>query len=221
MTSSKKPVISSPERLAYWYFRLNGFLTTEDFIVHDDAGPNQKTDVDLLAVRFAHRAENLHRPMKDDSKVAACSTFANVIIAEITTTICKLNGPWKNPDSQNMHRVVKSLGCVPDAMTDEACAALYQRGVWSDTSATIRLFAIGETRNAELPIPATQLFWTEIIPFIIKRFKDYSLEKSSVGNWTPDGVRLKECALGSAPEAKIRFAFRLRSQTDVTNGDNQ
>lgn len=49
----------SPERLAYWYFRLNGFLTTENFIVHPDEGKDQRTDADLLAVRFQHRAENV------------------------------------------------------------------------------------------------------------------------------------------------------------------
>ena len=63
---SPTPDTLTPERLAYWYFRLNGFLTTENFIVHPDRGPNQRTDADLLAVRFAHRKENLVRPMTDD-----------------------------------------------------------------------------------------------------------------------------------------------------------
>lgn len=33
--------IYSPERLAYWYFRLNGFLTTENFVVHPE--PRRKS----------------------------------------------------------------------------------------------------------------------------------------------------------------------------------
>lgn len=60
---------SKAERLASWYFRLNGFLTTENFIVHPDSGADQRTDADILAVRFAHRAENRLRPMVDDATV--------------------------------------------------------------------------------------------------------------------------------------------------------
>ena len=57
------------ERLAYWYLRLNGCLTIQNFVVHPDKGREQKTDVDILAVRFPHRAELLHNSMKDDELV--------------------------------------------------------------------------------------------------------------------------------------------------------
>ena len=56
-----------PERLAYWYLRLNGFLTIPNFVVHPDTGSNQETEVDVLGVRFPYRAENLDDPMEDDS----------------------------------------------------------------------------------------------------------------------------------------------------------
>ena len=52
-----------PEKLAYWYLRLNGFLTIPNFVVHPDNGSNQKTDIDILGVRFPYRAENLNRQM--------------------------------------------------------------------------------------------------------------------------------------------------------------
>src|SRR2546421_2682459 len=55
------------EQLAYWYLRLNGFLSIPNFVVHPDEGRRQRTDVDLLAVRFPYRSENLRRPMRDDS----------------------------------------------------------------------------------------------------------------------------------------------------------
>jgi hypothetical protein len=32
------------ERLAYWFLRLNGFLTTTNFIVHREEGMGQHTD---------------------------------------------------------------------------------------------------------------------------------------------------------------------------------
>ena len=48
-----------PEKVAYWYFRLNGFLQIENFVVHPERRGGQRTDADLLAVRFPHRAERL------------------------------------------------------------------------------------------------------------------------------------------------------------------
>lgn len=200
----------NPERLAYWYFRLNGFFTTENFIVHPDQGRDQRTDADLLAVRFAHRAENLRRPMEDDPSVISCNTFANVIIAEVKTSACSLNGPWTEPELRNMQRVAKSMGCVPDAAITEACQSLYQTGKWSDASTTIRLFAIGETRNPALIIRAEQqLTWSAIIRFCRKRFESYEREKSSVGQWSEDGKSLRNACLGRESEAAVRAHFGL------------
>jgi hypothetical protein len=62
-----KPTMQiTPEQLAYWYLRLNGFLTIRNFIVHPDAGSDQRTDVDILGVRFPYRAELSPHDMKDD-----------------------------------------------------------------------------------------------------------------------------------------------------------
>lgn len=207
------------ERLAYWYFRLNGFLTTENFIVHPDTGRDQCTDADLLAVRFAHRGENLVRPMRDDPKIISCSTFANVVIAETKAGPCGLNGPWTNPKLGNMKRVLKAMGCVPESAIDLACRALRSRGIWSDSAVTIRLFALGESRDDNLPIsPEQQLTWHDVIKFCVKRFTDYEREKSSVGQWTDDGLQLRADALTSDPEAKIRSSFGLRRSIDPTGG---
>jgi hypothetical protein len=204
--------IWSPERLAYWYFRLNGFLTTENFVIHPDAGGNQRTDADLLAVRFAHRAENLHRPMQDDPRVISCRTFANVIIAEIKIGTCALNGPWTNPREMNMQRILKAIGCVSESAIGMACNSLYGRGVWFDSATTIRLFALGENQDAALPIPPQQqLTWQEIIRFCVKRFIDYGREKSSVGQWSEDGKRLREAALQRGAESEIRRLFGLHA----------
>ena len=207
------------ERLAYWYFRLNGFLTTENFVAHPDVGTNQRTDADLLAVRFAHRAENLQRPMRDDPKVASCTTFANVIIAEAKTASCGLNGPWTDPTARNMHRVLKAIGCVPDSALERACEALHAGGCWSDAAVTIRLLALGERRTSSLPIPPVQqITWSEVISFCVERFKAYEWEKSSVGQWTADGRKLREDALGKTPEASIRNSFGLRAERHPTGG---
>ncbi len=210
MTPRRGPRCWPAERLAYWYFRLNGFFTIENFIVHSDTGPNQRTDADVLAVRFAYRAENLQRPMLDDPKVSSCPTLVNAIIAEVKTGPCQLNGPWTNRAEMNMQRVVKAMGFLPDGAIDSACDALHKQGHWSDATVTIRLLAIGETRTTTLPMPAAQqLTWDEVIEFCVTRFKDYRREKSSLGQWKEDGRRLRIDALSRQPASKIRASFGL------------
>ncbi|HVK17203.1 MAG TPA: hypothetical protein VM533_09665 [Fimbriiglobus sp.] len=41
------------ESLAYWYFRLNGFIPMTDFVLHGD-DRLKSSDCDLVAVRFPH-----------------------------------------------------------------------------------------------------------------------------------------------------------------------
>lgn len=219
MSSSSVPPHYRNERLAYWYFRLNGFLSIENFIVHPDTGRDQRTDADLLAVRFAHRAENLERPMVDDPRVASCSTFVNVILAEVKTGQCALNGPWSNRESNNLQRVLRAIGCVPESAIEDACEKLYGQGRWCDSVVTIRLFALGEWKNESLLIPPTQqLTWSEVINFCVERFRSYELQKSSVGQWPDDGRELKRRALGSDPEVEIRRLFKLRVERLSDNG---
>lgn len=198
----------SPERLAYWYFRLNGFMTTENFIVHPDEGRDQRTDADLLAVRFVHRAENLVSPMQDDERVADCVSFANIIIAEIKTGRCALNGPWTEPNKRNMERVLRAIGCVDEHGFEEMADRLYSSGVWQSDAVSVRLFAVGEERS-QLVIPdRQQLIWSEIIQFSIERFREYKRQKSSVGQWPADGEKLQRLGL-KKDEAGIRRSFGL------------
>jgi hypothetical protein len=150
------PPISNPDRLAYWYFRLNGFLTIENFIVHPDTGDGQRTDADLLAVRFRHRAENLVCPMEDDPRLACCDLFVNVVIAEVKTGSCALNGPWTDPGKKNMHRVLSSTGCIANDLLDLACKCLYKQGKWASELVQVRLFALGNKKSPNLAIGEEQ-----------------------------------------------------------------
>src|SRR5712692_9036231 len=78
-------------KLAYWYFRLNGFLTMENFVVHpQNKGPHQ-TDADLYGVRFPHRTE---LKMTDDIPFIDKNKKPLFVLVEITSGECKLNGPW-------------------------------------------------------------------------------------------------------------------------------
>lgn len=215
-TESTRKASENPERLAYWYFRLNGFFTTENFVVHPDIGKKQKTDADLLAVRFSHRAENLERTMEDDDKVVGCTKLVNVIIVEVKKSHCNLNGPWTDPKARNMQRVLKSIGCVGPDFLEHACKRLYAKGEWANDFVQVRLFAIGETKRGDLIInDQQQLAWDDVIGFIVTRFREYRNQKSSVGQWSEDGRKLKALALGKDPEKAIREWYDLEPKTVV------
>ena len=49
----------TPEKIAYWYLRLNGFMTMENLILHNESprGLPQRTDADIYGVRFPFRKE--------------------------------------------------------------------------------------------------------------------------------------------------------------------
>lgn len=211
---SEAYVPSSPERLAYWYFRLNGFTTTENFVLHpDDGGHRQRTDADLLAVRFKHRSELLARPLPDDPRVAECGALVNVIIAEIKRGDCRLNGPWTNRESENMRRVVRSIGAVPLEVEYEVCETLYENAKWSRGDISVRLFALGEKKTTSLLVPVDQqVTWGEIIGFCKDRFAEYSREKGDVQQWPADGKTLREAALSPDAESEIRKLFGLRKR---------
>ncbi len=89
----------SLEQVAYWFFRLNGCLTTLNFVVHPDRPrESQRTEADILAVRFPFRCELA----TSDNHLADHSDFrsigkTDVIIAEVKRGACKLNGPWTDP----------------------------------------------------------------------------------------------------------------------------
>ena len=195
MAPNTRPV-STPERLAYWYLRLNGFLTVENFVVHPDSGNNQRTDADLIGLRFGNRQENFIQPMEDDPLVAEANSYCNVVIAEVKRSICALNGPWTAKEEENIQRVLSAIGCVPRGKLHVAAEGLYESGLYESELLTIRLLACGDCKGLLTP-SVRQILFDQMLDFIYARFQEYRNQKSSVGNWTIDGQRLARLALSS------------------------
>lgn len=192
-----------PEKVAYWYFRLNGFLQIENFVIHPAGRGGQRTDADLLAVRFPHRSEFMFDhsdPMRDDvAGLSLSSELIDVVIAEVKTNQpCTLNGPWTRDDQQNVHRVLAAVGCVPAESIDLAAKDIYRAGVHhSDLGLRIRLVAVGRDRSEELKAQypkVTQLIWTDLLAFIWDRFHTYRRQKTQVDQWDAQGQKIKRLA---------------------------
>ena len=183
------------EQLAYWYLRLNGFLTIPNFIVHPEIGRDQETDVDLLAVRFPYRAEL--RSMEDDKIFTRVREKSFVAFAEVKANVCALNGPWTNPNRQNMQKVLRALGAFPTAEIEVVAAALYGRGVYKNQLYQVSLLCLGreespEVANSHPDVP--QVTWSKVLTFIHNRFRTYRNQKVSHGQWDDQGHDLWDCA---------------------------
>ncbi len=186
-----------PESLAYWFFRLNGFLTIINFVVHPDIGTRQRTDVDILACRFPHRKELLINPMKDYDIFEKEKEKIYVAIAEVKTQRCKLNGPWTKPHSQNMQRVLRAIGVIPVSQIDHAAFQIYENGYYEISDTLITLICVGSQKNKDLlrkypRVP--QLTWDIVLAFIYERFKAYAAQKASHPQWDESGKKLWDAA---------------------------
>jgi hypothetical protein len=215
-----------PEKVAYWYFRLNGFFQIENFVVHPERRGGQRTDADLLAVRFPFRAERLFDDpndiMADDVRRLALSRdLIDVVMAEVKTNQpCTLNGPWTRQDQQNVHRVLAAIGCLPPGRIEPAAAEIYVAGLHrSDAQLRIRLVAVGRNRSEELAAAypgVTQLIWTEMLAFVWDRFHRYRQQKTQVDQWDTEGRKIKRLVDQSGgAEDFVGHALRLMG---VRNG---
>lgn len=141
--SINRPYIKT-EHLAYWFFRLNGCLSLVNFLVHHERRGQEGTDVDILAVRFPYRRELAlsGNPMVDHH-VFEKNGKIELIIAEVKLGLCNLNGPWVNPERENMHRLLFAIGAFPKCNVGEVAKAIYKEQFYEDDLFCCRLYALG------------------------------------------------------------------------------
>ena len=186
------------ESLAYWYLRLNGFLTIRNFIVHAEwRREGVGTDADIVGARFPFRCEMVRRPLVDDEGFCTDDRRLSLVIAEVKTGQCALNGPWTNPDRQNVQKVLAAIGVYSPEKLEDVSAGLYASGTYEDDNCAASLVAFGSKENAALreQYPAVrQVLWRQVKAFIHQRFANYLMEKAWHQTWEPDGQHLYELA---------------------------
>jgi hypothetical protein len=217
------------ERLAYWFFRVNGFLTIENFVVHREEGGSQGTDADLLGVRFPHRQElrlDDDRFMRDyphfDAVYAGPDPKPLLALVEVKADECALNGPWTQPRRGNMQRVLRAAGLLAgEEEVARAAARLYDnpggdnRGhnAYDGPSCYVRMYAVGDRvpRGFALRHPnVVTLTWRQILAFLHRRFRDYQRQKADHKQWDDVGRALWDAAL--ARESVDDFVADVRGR---------
>jgi len=206
------PVQITAEQLAYWYLRLNGFLTIQNFIVHPDTGSGQRTDADILGVRFPYRAELKPNPMIDDEPFVQFKDRPYIIIAEVKRSTCSLNGPWTEPEKENLQRVLRAIGAFPENQVETVAKHIYISGVFSDTAYHLTLACFGEATNSDIEknfpdIP--QILWDKVLTFIYNRFRKYRDQKASHGQWDEAGRALWDCVWQNRSLETFKAAVRI------------
>lgn len=187
------PKVCTVEKVVYWFFRLNGCLTIENFIIHPDYRGSQRTDADLLAVRFPYRQElNMKDHILFDSEKKRIAIF----IVEIKRGICNLNGPWINKENENINRVLKSIGAFSIEKVNAVAMNLYEKAKYEDENFVVQLVAVGCKINNDLKQKYKNLqqltYKKDVFSFIYDRLKNYKDQKADHSQWDNCGRALYE-----------------------------
>lgn len=195
--------------------RLNGCLTITNFLVHHEDYRRTGPDADILAVRFPYRRElPEHREPMVDHPVFQPDGRIELMICEVKTGLCDLNGPWTDPERGNMRRVLYAIGALPDDMIDEVAQSLYGKHQFIDSQYKVRLFVFGDRRNSSLHPPIEQLIWTEVLAFIYERLRTYYRVKAQHNQWDRTGRRLYSI-MNRHLRDKDEFVAACRSEMEL------
>jgi hypothetical protein len=208
------------EEVAYWFFRLNGCLTIKNFVVHPDSRGGQRTEVDILAVRFPYRCELITsgEPMIDH-EVFKSSDLIDIVIAEVKRNDCEINDPWINQPDENMHRILYAIGAFKKDDVPKVAYSLYDQGYYQKDNFSVRIFAIGSTKkNSKFP-KVVQITWDEILGFIYDRFKKYQDLKANHPQWDQIGKDLYEKS--TSFRNKDEFINFMKKLMGIKNRDSE
>lgn len=190
--SARQEETLQTEKVAYWFFRLNGCMTIENFVVHPDFDGGQRTDADILGIRLPHRNEGLRdSPMPDHSLLLSGRPM--LFIAEVKLRNCELNGPWTDPERANLPRVLRAAGLHQPDEVEAVADKLYTEHHFVDVRSEVRLYAIGDKGDDDLRRRRPGVFtllWTDILGFIHDRFTNYRGVKANHQQWGSVGKRL-------------------------------
>jgi len=186
------------EGLAYWYFRLNGFLISQNYIIHPNHCGSQRTEIDILGVRFPYKAEIINGKKMADEAIFESKNKPYIIIADATISPCKLNDAWIDPAKKNIHDFLRVVGAFEDkdSIIDGIAKKLYEEGFFENDSYCVSLFCVGKLKNPTLHSKypnVPQITWNGVLKFIYNRFNKYEREKRAHNQWDKDGNQLWEC----------------------------
>ena len=180
----------SLDSAAEWFLRLNGFFTVLNFVVHPiepAEGTQQRTDADVLGIRFSHRREIVGGDQLRDHPAFQCSSRTVFVIAEVKAGSCGLNGPWTRSDDENVKNVLGALGCVAPESLKVISDSLCRNGRFESAEIEARLLCFGARSSSGLPTCTLQFTWYEVLGFVYDRYHAFWRVKRQDQQWPPIG----------------------------------
>ena len=181
------------ETLTHWYFRLNGFLTIPNFIVHPDRGGGQRTDIDVLGVRFPYRSEQAAEPMVDNHFFNDGVGRPLIAYAEVKQCEAKVNKSWTDPSKTNMERFLYAVGPFQKNRVKKIAKAMYDKGGFEDDHYKVSWIMVGPAQDEEFQKKypsALSISWSDVMSFIYRRFLKYRKQKLDHQQWDAAGKAL-------------------------------
>ena len=181
------------EDLAHWYFRLNGFFTLPNFVLHPREKGGQRTDVDVAGIRFPGRREFATGNGEiDDPEFSKSGDRLYAVFAEIKTSRASPNRAWLDPNRRNLDDLLGALGIFGAPECGLAAEGLRTSGTYENGMIYCSLFLIGETLEdvgAGLALVPHRT-WDALLRFIYRRFVNYDHLKTDTEQWDEAGRAL-------------------------------
>jgi|WetSurMetagenome_2_1015567.scaffolds.fasta_scaffold142204_1 hypothetical protein len=190
--------MSSAEDLATWYLRLNGFLTISNFNLHPSRRGSQRTDADVVGVRFPFRREFSEDDF-DDVKLGCDLSKPTLAITEVKTKDLDLNEAWQSSDKANINKVLADLGLFKsDEEINATAQGLYASGNYGEGAYYCTLLFVGNIDTGKIPTQYSsvpRILWKDVIEFIYRRFRKYIQIKTQHDQWDDLGKSLYQFAV--------------------------
>ncbi|MGD9693328.1 MAG: hypothetical protein AB7G17_08655 [Phycisphaerales bacterium] len=199
--------------VADWYFRLNGFLTWRNYILHksQSGGGNPLTDADIVGARYRYRSElatSSKGPLHDDEVLAG----VEIAFCEVKSGQININGPWSNPSSGCIQEALRAVGCVDPKEVDSVASVLYSKREAIDGRCKIFAMGMRKPRDASQAVPNMLLF-CHVLRWIHNRFAKHGEFKKNVNSWDIVGRRLCNDAETPADKFVKQWIKLIRDDT--------
>lgn len=225
-----------------WYLRLNGYLSVENFVIHEplQGAVPQGGEIDVLAVRFPFSREEPRPgfvlesdPMLVDPAIDA-EGLTDFVIGEVKSAKDSLNDLWKPPTSAlKLHRteyIVRWLGfCDTDAAVHQVASDLQAKRSACMNRHRVRLLYFGPATHREVAkLGVPQFTHGHLADFAISPrascYIDHGIaNRSAHSQWHPLIQAIWKLADPARPSSRKReeiLAFLAKAKAATTKSSN-
>ena len=166
------------ETLAYWYLRLNGFFPLRNFVMHMPADRQQRSDCDILAVRFPGVSEDIggQRDDWDRTRFERWGLSLGVPLVLVVQVKTGTEGePGKAFDTERLKQGIRRVGLWDAETSEQIAGALGKERLLKTDKATVAKLLIASQPVEKDTYLSMKI--DEATGFIRDRFKKYSEQK--------------------------------------------